>query len=186
MKLTIVLVVALSSCLFFLSAQTSIALALSLSPSHCGEASMDACVDIGEQTHEAIHVNAIDFMRFAGTFTNTMVNVSGQITIEITINDDNTIEGTVDFSQFSAGQQSCGSGDFEGTKTGERIELNFTSNSANPACGFNQGVTFTIEAALLNNTIIRGNYSTDTGQEGIVGLRRIFTEVGLYVPFIKR
>jgi hypothetical protein len=46
-------------------------------------------------------------------------------------------------------------------------------------------VSFTIDAALLNNTIIRGNYSTDTGQVGIVELRRFFQGGGAYLPFVK-
>jgi hypothetical protein len=127
---------------------------------------------------------ANETMLFAGTFTNTQVNISGQITIALILNDDNTIEGNVDFSQFSNGQFTCGSGDFAGSKQGETIELNFTSNSDNPACGFYEGVTFTIEAALLNNTVIRGDYSTDTGQEGIVELRQILGQ-GLYLPLIR-
>jgi hypothetical protein len=128
--------------------------------------------------------NAIDAMRFAGIFTNTQVGVSGHITIDMTINADNTLEGRVDFSQFSGQQFSCGSGEFEGTKDGETVELHFTSDSADPACGFYQGVSFTIEAALLNNTIIRGEYTTDTGQEGIVDLRLLPASNGVYMPLV--
>jgi hypothetical protein len=126
-----------------------------------------------------------EFMQFAGVFTNTQVNVSGEITIELTINPDNSLEGNVNFLQYSGNQFTCGSGDFVGTKSGDTIELSFTSDDASPACGFYQGVQFTIEAALLNNTIIRGDYSTDTGQVGIVELRRIF-QGGIFLPLITR
>lgn len=121
-------------------------------------------------------------MRFAGTFTNTDFNVSGDMTITVTINDDDTIEGDVEFSQSSNGGSFCGGGTFEGTKEGDQIELSFTSEG-NPACGYDQDLTFTIEATLLNNTIIRGDYLTDTGSKGIVELRRVF-DAAVYVPMI--
>ncbi len=70
-------------------------------------------------------------MVFSGIFTNTIVNVSGLNTIEITINPDDTIQ-----------------------------------------------------AAYLNNTIIRGDYSTDTDAQGIVELRRILSS-GVYLPLVR-
>jgi hypothetical protein len=163
----LLIVAALLACLFFFSAHAIAALPETRSSPNT--------------TNEG---TAIDAMRFAGIFTNTQVGVSGNITIDLTINADDTIEGHVDFSQFSGGQFACGSGEFEGTKEGESIELHFTSDSADPQCGFYQDVSFTIEAALLNNTIIQGEYTTDTGQEGVVDLRLISPSSGVFMPLV--
>lgn len=171
MKFSIVFVAALFASLFFLSTGASAALPQTASFHNATPDTTDG-------------INAIDSMLFAGTFTNTQVGVSGNITIDLTINPDNTLEGRVDFSQYSGEQFSCGSGEFEGTKNGETIDLHFTSDSADPQCGFFQGVTFTIEAALLNNTVISGEYTTDTGQQGVVELRLLPPDAGVYMPLI--
>jgi hypothetical protein len=195
MKYTVILVTAIVTCLFFASVQASATPPLSLPTWHCTSMDTENCSDIDTLSNEIVlgdittnipSLAVANPMRFSGVFTNTTFGISGLLVIDITFNPDDTITGYINFSQFEGDDPVCGAGDFEGTVSGEKLEMDFTSNDLDPGCGFDHGSTFAIEASLSHNKrMISGSYSSGGDQQGTLQVTLVPSSSEVYMPMIR-
>jgi hypothetical protein len=114
-------------------------------------------------------MSASNSVRYAGPFTNTTYNLSGDVTIDLTINADDTVQGYINFTNYPYVSTLCGAGNFDGKKQGSNIEFTFISNDPDPGCGFDKGLKFTVKSVLTEDDSIlsNGEYFISNGQRGI-------------------
>ena len=91
---------------------------------------------------------ASEQLEFSGPFTNTTFNLSGNVIIDMVINDDNSLTGYVNFTNYPDVTTLCGAGNFTGTKSGNNLEFSFISDDPDSGCGFDKGLKFDLIASL--------------------------------------
>lgn len=102
-------------------------------------------------------------IRYTGPFTNTSVNLSGDVVIELVLEENNRISGYINFTNYPDVPSLCGAGDFTGYRQGRDLQFSFVSNDPEPDCGFDRGWFFTVTATLSENyqTLENGAYQID-------------------------
>lgn len=134
-----------------------------------------ACLVLGFQSAEsASNYQTTRTMQFYGAGTNTTFSTEFTIDINLTINADDSVTGTLDATGLPNGRTICGAGELTGTKTGNQIEFTFTSFDNDPGCGFDHGLVNTSTAVLSpDERVLSGSYTIDNGQQGVF---RAFSE----------
>jgi hypothetical protein len=108
-------------------------------------------------------------IRYSGPFTNTTVNLSGNVVIDLTLEENDRISGYINFTNYPGVPSLCGAGNFTGYRQGRNLQFSFVSDDPEPDCGSNQGWNFIVTATLSEDyqTIENGAYQVDTAQGGI-------------------
>lgn len=123
---------------------------------------------------EAWSNNKPPLVSYVGTFTNTTVNQSGTIVINISTGS-KTVAGNINYTNLpGAANPICGAGEFTGIRNGDgTIEFSFISHDQDARCGFDHGIRLIQNATFIGNSI-NGTYRSSSGfTHGFFNVNRV-------------
>jgi len=110
---------------------------------------------------------------FQGTFTNTSLNRGGPVVLDIAFGA-NTVSGFMNYTNPPGESALCGAGEFAGVRyPNDAIQFSFSSADPDLGCGFDNGLTFVMDAHLApDSNSVSGTYYV-SGQGGVFTVFRI-------------
>lgn len=123
-----------------------------------------------------------DRVPFTGTFMNTTVGTGGEVTLNIALGTDR-VTGFMNFTNAAGASPMCGAGELVGTRQGNELVWEFSSNDAESGCGFDRGYHFTIESTISADlNTIAGDYTVTYGGQSQQGTFQINRTSGDTTP----